>query len=138
MPVSFRILKSRGLVFVKYEGEARFDDTAQAFAEYAQHPDCRPGQKQLVDLSGITSMEKNFTKLMQLQAQKADVFAGNNAETLIVYYAPNPEGLGIAQMILKSWEPFDSVVPIVLDDEAESLAILGLKEASLSELLTSA
>ena len=138
MPISFQVLKSRALVFVQYDGFARIDDAMTAFADYARHPDCRPGQKQLVDLSKVTGVEKDFTKLMELQAQKADVFMNGSAETLIVYYAPTNKGRAIAQMILRSWEPFNNVVPIVLDDETESLAVLGQTETNFSDLLASA
>lgn len=138
MPISFQVLKSRALVFVQYQGIAGIDEAMKAFADYAKHPDCQPGQKQLVDLSKVKGVEKDFIKLMELQAQKADVFMKGSAETLIVYFAPTVEGRTIAEMILRSWEPFNNVVPIVIDDEAESLAILGQKETSFSELLTSA
>lgn len=137
MPVSFQILSDHGLTYVRYEGVATLDESMDVFAQYAVHPDCRPGLKQLVDLSRITQIKFDFPKLMALQAQKADVFMSGPSETLIVYYAPNPQGRSIAQLVLKSWEPFDSVVPIIVDQEVEALAILGLPATSFSELLAS-
>lgn len=134
MSVSFRIFPNRGLVFVRYAGFARLDDTLAAFAEYARHPDCRPGQKQLVDLSGITGYEADFTKLMEIQAKKADVFAAEGVETLMVYFAPGQKLRDLAQLVMRSWEPFDSVVALIQDDEAQALELLGQPERSFDAL----
>ncbi|GAA6202250.1 hypothetical protein [Aquicoccus sp. SU-CL01552] len=134
MSVSFRILPDRGLVFVRYAGVLRLEDTMNAFAEYARHPDCRPGQKQLVDLSAVTDVEQDFVQLMQVQAQKSEVFGDEGAETLMVYVAPHHLGKQLARNILRSWEPFDSVVALVQEDEAHALELLGQPERQLDEL----
>ena len=134
MSVAFHIFPERGLVFVRYTGFARLSDTLAAFGRYAAHPDSRPGQKQLVDLSGITGYELDFTKLMEIQARKADVFAAEGAETLMVYVAPSKETQELAQLVLRSWEPFDSVVALIQEDEAQALELLGQPERSLDAL----
>ncbi|TDK49882.1 hypothetical protein [Antarcticimicrobium luteum] len=134
MSVSFRIFPDRGLVVVRYRGFARLDDTLAAFAEYAAHPESRPGQKQLVDLSGISGYETDFTKLMEVQARKADVFAAEGAETLMVYLAPSKQTRDLAQLVLRSWEPFDSVIALIQEDEAQALELLGQPERSLDAL----
>ncbi|WP_299353132.1 hypothetical protein [uncultured Shimia sp.] len=138
MPVSFRILKSHGLTYVRYEGVATLDETLAAFAEFAQHPDCRPGLKQLVDLTAVQEVKFDFPKLMEMQAKKADVFMAGPAETLIVYLTNASKTSNMAHMILRSWEPFPSVVPRVIEDEAAALSILGLREDSIEALLATA
>ena len=138
MPVSFRILKNHGLVYVRYEGVATMEETMSVFAEYAQHPDCRPGLKQLVDLSQMTKVAFDFPKLMEMQARKADVFMSGAAETLMVYLAQSPEAISVSKSILRSWEPFPWVVPVVVEDEAEALSILGLREGTITALLAEA
>ncbi|MGE4327775.1 MAG: hypothetical protein AB7E21_16970 [Pseudodonghicola sp.] len=135
MSVTYRILPDRGLVYVRYEGFTRLDDTLRIFADYAADPLARPGQKQLVDLSAVTGFEQDFTKLMQVQAQKVDVFAAGGVQTLMVYYAPTPLGRDLAALALRSWEPFDSVVALIQEDEAQSLELLGQRERSFAELL---
>lgn len=135
MSVTFHILANRGLVYVRYDGFARVEDSLRAFGAYAQHPDCRPGQKQLVDLSGVTGFERNYAELFKLQALKADVFNDGAAQTLIVYYAPDREVFGMARLIERSWEPFPSVVSLVQQSEADALALLGQRETSFAELL---
>ena len=138
MPVSFRIFPDRGLVFVTYEGFALLDDSFRAFGAYAAHRHFRPGQKQLVDLSGVTGIETDYVKLFALQARKADVFLGTGAQTLLVYYAPTPVSFAMAESVLRSWEPSGAVIPLVQQDEAEALEILGQPERSFDEFLQAA
>lgn len=135
MPVTFRILPDLGLVYVRYEGFALVAESLAAFADYARHPQCRPGQKQLIDLSGITGFEKNFVQLLKLQAKKAEVFTGHGAQTLIVYYAPDPEAFAMARLIERSWEPFPAVIALVQDNEPGALSILGLPGQTFADLL---
>ena len=135
MSVTFKIIPGRGLVYVRYEGVATVEDSLRAFGEYANHPDCRPGQKQLVDLSGITAFDKDFPKLFELQARKADVFMADGAQTLLVYYAPDELTYSMARLVERSWEPFPSVVAIVQQNEADALELLGQTEKKFSELL---
>ncbi|MGI3184144.1 hypothetical protein [Nioella aestuarii] len=136
--MSFRILSERGLVFVRYTGFARLDESFEVFGQYAAHPDFRPGQKQLVDLSGVTGLEKDYVKLFALQARKADVFLGSGAQTLLDYYAPTPLSLDLAETILRSWEPSGAVIPLIQQDEQEALQLLGQPERSFEELLQAA
>ncbi len=138
MPVSFQILKNKGLVYVRYEGIAGLDDTMRPFAEYAQHPDCRPGLKQFVDFSAVTEVHMDFPGLMKIQAQKAGVFMNGPAETLIIYLAPSPMTQNLAHSIVRSWEPYPSVVPVVIREEVEAMSILGLSETSIEQLLATA
>ena len=135
MPVSYRILPARGLVYVRYEGYARLDDTFEAFARYSRDPDARPGQKQFVDLSRLTGFERDFARLMELQANKADVFHGHHAQTLVLYYAPTPISRDIARHVVRSWRDVPSVIALVQDSESEALALLGLSETSISQLV---
>ncbi|MFY0660965.1 MAG: hypothetical protein JXR15_10760 [Shimia sp.] len=138
MSVNFRIIPTIGLVYVRYDGHANMTDTLQAFSAYAQHPDFQPGQKQFVDLSALSGWDEDYLELMKAQAKKAEAFTGNNAETLIIYFAPSDIGKKLARLALRSWEPFPSVVPILQENEREALAILGLPQSSLDQLLSTA
>ncbi|MCR8549685.1 hypothetical protein M4578_17790 [Salipiger sp. P9] len=135
MSVSFQILPEYGIVYVRYEGFVRLEDTFRAFGEYLEHPQARAGQKHLVDLARVTGVESNFAKMMELQAFKADGFIQNGAETLIVYYAPTKLSYEISSFILRSWEGIDAVVPLVQESEAQALALLGLSQSSFAALL---
>lgn len=138
MPVSFKILPERGLVYVRYTGFAGLDESFEVVGQYARHPDFRPGQKQLVDLSGVTGVEQDYLKFFALQARKADIFLGGAAQTLLVYYAPTPISMNLAEAVIRSWEPSGAVIPLIQEDEAEALQLLGQPERSFAELLQAA
>lgn len=135
MSITFRILPDRGLVYVRYSGRVRIDDSMTAFADYMRHPDCRPGQKHLVDLSAVTSYERNFSRILELQALKTEHFVGQPVETLLAYYAPTAEAQQMAALVLRSWEGTDHIVARVLLTETETLAVLGLSESTIDDLL---
>jgi hypothetical protein len=134
MSVSFRILPGLGLVHVRYRGNMVIRETIAVFADYMQHPDCRPGQKHLVDLSGVTGFDNDFTAIMEMQAIKAGQFVGQPVETLLAYYAPTRLARRVASFVLRSWEGSDHVVARVLDTEAEALAFLGLTMSRFDQL----
>ena len=134
MPVTYKIYKDLGLVHVRYSGFGVIDESFAAIARYLADPAFRPGQKQLVDLSDLTGYEKNYAKLFELQAHKADAFMPG-PETLLVYYTPTGPSKEVGRLIMRSWEDVGaSVVPIILEDETEVLSVLGLGVASLEEL----
>ncbi|TCL09220.1 hypothetical protein BXY66_1265 [Shimia isoporae] len=137
MPASLRILKPHGLVFVDYEGIATLQDTMQVFGEYLSHPDFHPGQKHLVDMSKVDDWEGTYVDLMSSQAHKASAFVGQGAQTLIVYYVPTEIARTIGQLVVNSWEPFPSVVPILVDTEETALSTLGIDFTTFAELLAS-
>jgi hypothetical protein len=138
MPVTFRVLPDRGLVYVRYEGVALMAEGFDAFAAYMRHPDCRPGQKQLVDLSAVTKIDRNFAQIMALQAFKADQFAGRSPETLLVYLAPHPTAAELARLSIRSWEGVGHIVARVMEDEALALTFLGQPEERITDLLARA
>ncbi|RBI85134.1 hypothetical protein DRV85_10805 [Rhodosalinus halophilus] len=138
MPVSFQILPVRGLVYVRYEGFARIAESAELFARYMAHPDFAPGQKQLVDLAGVTGIEADFPKLLGLQARKAEAFLPGGVQTMIVYHAPGAVSRRMAEMVRRSWSEIPSVVPVVVESEVEALEVLGLRERRFAEILQTA
>ena len=134
MSPDFHIFPDRGLVVVRYGAQADADSTGRAFARYMAHPDYRPGQRQLVDLSAVEHVVYDFAGLLKLQAHKADGLMPEQGETLIVYLAPTPATVQMAQFIERSWSGIAGVVPIVVESEAEALALLGQPETSVAAL----
>lgn len=76
MAVSFKILPDRGLVVVTYSGDSSTEETMDASNAYVAHPDYVAGQKQLVDLTHLTSFKKDYVRFMEMQAAKAERLAG--------------------------------------------------------------
>ncbi|MDA3888497.1 MAG: hypothetical protein PF443_06775 [Allgaiera sp.] len=138
MSVSFTILPHRGLVYVRYEGFVHHDDTVAALAAYSRHPDRAPGQKQLIDLAAVTGYDADYTRLLQIQAQKADLFLEQGRQTVMVYFAPTRITHEMAAIVRRSWDGLDGIVMRTAVTEAEALEILGQPERSLTELLAGA
>ena len=139
MPVTTAILPAHGVVIVRYSGHVRVAETEAAIAAYMTHPDRRPGQKQLVDLSGVTGHEPDMVRLMAVQAQKAALFAPPTAaQTLIAYVAPGEAAFAMARMILRSWQGVPGVVASVQRHEEAALDILGLQARRIDELMRAA
>ena len=135
MPLSYRIHPAHGLVYVRYEGFASLDDTFGTFTEYMADPEFRPGQKQLVDLSRVTGFERDYCKLLALQAKKVEAFL-RGPETIICYYAPHRETREMVNLVMRSWAELDAIVAVVQDTEAGALEVLGLAERSFDALAT--
>jgi hypothetical protein len=102
---------------------------------YLAHPDYAAGQKQFVDFSRITGFEKDYVGFMNMQAAKAERLAGQNVQSLAVYYAPTPVSQDVSAMFIRSWADVPEVVTLVQHTEAEALALLGQPEKSVKELL---
>ncbi|MEY8840091.1 hypothetical protein AB9K41_13785 [Cribrihabitans sp. XS_ASV171] len=135
MTISVRILPELSLVYIRYSGLALVAEGADAFAAYLRHPDFRPGQRQLVDLSAVTEVERDFPRLFRLQAEKAAAFMGHEHPVMLVYLAPNEISLGMARLIERSWEGLDGVLVRVASTLQEVNEILGLRADVLEESL---
>jgi hypothetical protein len=138
MPVRFKILPRRNLVIFTYSGHVTLDESAEAVAVAANHPDHRPGMRQLCDLSAVTSVERDFPALMKTQARIAESLLQKPADVVVMFYAPHRIAKEIVQMARRSWEGLNSVIVLEQDDEAEALSLLGLPEPSVAKLLVSA
>lgn len=135
MPLDFYIFPDRGLVVVRYSGHAAIDDTLAATKAYLAHPDYCAGQKQLVDMTQITSYEKDYVRFMNMQAAKAERLAGAGVQSLAVYVAPTPISQEISNMFVKSWDDTEQVVALLQTSEAKALALLGQPETTIDEML---
>ncbi len=138
MPASFQILPQHNLVYVRYSGLMLVEDSLKAFGTYAQHPDARPGQRHLIDLSRITDMERDFARVMQLQAAKGADLAMRETETLMVYFANTPVSRKAAALAKNGWSAGHGVISIVQETEEAALAALGLNADSIDALLEEA
>ncbi|MCR9110110.1 hypothetical protein [Marivita sp. XM-24bin2] len=135
MPAQFQILPQQNLVYVRYSGVMLVEDSLKAFGAYAQHPDARPGQRHLIDLSRITDMERDFARIMQLQATKAADLAMRETETLMVYFANTPVSLRAAALAKNGWSASQGVIAIVQESEEAAMQALGLSFDRFDDLL---
>lgn len=135
MPVSYRILPARGLVFVRFEGRITVDEAGAAFAAFTRDPDRGPVHKHLLDFSGVTGWTADFPGLMRLHAGQLDVLRDAHQEILYVYHAPEGPARPLARVLLPSWEEVPGVVALLQDTEAGALDLLGQPETSFAVLL---
>lgn len=135
MALDFYIFPDRGLVVVRYHGYVTIDDTSAATKAYLAHPDYSAGQKQLVDMTQITSFEKDYVRFMNMQAAKTERLAGAGVQSLAVYIAPTPVSQDISAMFIRSWADIDQVIALVQHSEAEALKLLGQSESTIDEML---
>lgn len=105
-------------------------------AEAAAHPDYRPWMRQLCDLSGVNGVERDFPKLLKMQAKILEDLDPGAEDLMVLFYAPSSPGQEMAHMAQKSWEGLNSVIVRIQDTEAAVLDLLGLPDARLSDLLT--
>lgn len=135
LPVEFHILTQHNLVYIRYDGYIRVDDSIRAFSEYTQHPDFCFGQHQLIDLSLVTNFERDFTKIITHQAQQVDVYIKAKNPPILAFLAPSKASYRMAKAAVRSWDQLDCVIPLVLSNENEALEVLGLADKNLTELL---
>ena len=134
MPFEFTILPKRNLALFTYSGQVSFQESANVVAAAAAHPDHRPSMRQICDVLRVTGVEKNYFGLLKMQAQIVDSLAPKGAERLVIFYAPSKGGQEMAQLARKSWEGLNSVIILVQEDEAATLALIGLPETCLAAL----
>ncbi|MEJ6398686.1 hypothetical protein [Yoonia sp. 208BN28-4] len=132
MGASLRILKSRGIAVLRYWDHFTVQQGEDTLAAYHAHPDAAPGQKHLVDFSGVTSFDPEYVGVLALQAKTADIVLPEGFETILVMYAPNPTGLDMAVMVRKSWEHVPAVIPLIAETKQQAIEYLGQKENDLS------
>lgn len=134
MPMSFYILNDQNCVYVRCQGMITVSETMEAFQDYASRPDFRPGQSQLIDLSDVTDYERDFTKIMSLQAQQADVYLSSDTPIYLIFIAPNSLTQSMAMSSLRSWRNLPGVVPMVLSDLDEAVEVLSANGLSPTKL----
>ena len=135
MPITVDILSQHNLVYVRYSGIMRVSETAEAFAEFAENPEARPGQRHLVDMTRLTDYDRDFPKFMELQAAKIETLAGHGVETFIVYLATTPVGRRAATIGRNGWPEGCGVVAVIQDSEEAALSSLGLPYTSITAML---
>lgn len=135
MPVSFQILHDAALVYVRYTGLASIKDGYEAFSAYLIHPDHRPDQRHLVDLSGVSELEQDFVRLFEFQAGKAAAFMAGRAPVLLIYYAPTEISLRLARSVQRSWEGLDGAIVRLVTEWDAAADILGLRAEILDAMV---
>ena len=138
MPVSFQILPHRQLILFIYSGKVTFQESSEIVGQSARHPAFSPWLRHLCDLSRVTGVERDYLKLLKMHAKIAEDLRPSGHDLLVLFYAPNRAGQSMAEMARRSWQGQSGAIVMIHDREAEALAMFGLRETSMDELLQSA
>ena len=135
MSVTFKVLPEHNLVYVHCAGSVTVAESISAFDSYRAYPDTHPGQSQLVDLSDVVEYERDFTRIMSLQAHQVDVYMEAESPVFLIYVAPNDLTRTMAMAALRSWQNLPGVIPLVLSSLDEALTVLSLDKHDLAGAL---
>ena len=136
MPVGHRILPEKNLAYIWNAGFVAIDECVASMQAFMGDPDRRPGLLFLFDLSRVTEFERDYTRIMELQALMADVVPPSPTPTLVILYAPTKVSREAAAPMRMSWPDNAQVMPRIAETEAEALSISGLSEIDLRALYT--
>lgn len=137
MPMTFRILPNRNLVHSRCRGQVTVAEVLDAIESYQHHENFAPGQSLLIDLSDVTGYERDFTKIMSLQAQQAGISLpsdGSSPDTFyLIYVAPNEMTQAMANASLRSWRDLPGVAALVFERLDQAAEVLGLPMDELAQ-----
>ena len=128
-------MPDKGVVVVRYSGHATVREGMEAFRAYAKHPDYAPGQRQLVDLSGVITFKNTPWDLLKFHALKVSGLIVPGHETLMAFHAPTDVTWSMANQSARSWEGVSTVIARVFAQEDAALSFLGLAETRIRDLI---
>lgn len=134
MSISFQILHDRGVVLAKLTGRVLMQDCLSAAAAYARHPEARPTQPLLIDLSAVTGHETDYVKILQAMARLPDYLWHRGTERLVVCLAPHAQSRQISAAAARAILEIPEGIARIAQTEADALEILGLPERRLCDL----
>lgn len=135
MPVTFRILREIGLIYVRFAGEVGTEETIAAMRECGAHPDFNPADRTIVDFSRATGHDQDWAGLMRMQAVAASSLYSARFVPTLLYWAPTQVGQKMAQAALRSWEGVTAINARILTERDQVIAVLGVHPDKISTLL---
>ena len=138
MPCFYTVFDTHHLVVFTAHGHLTVAECQASLAAYFADPAARSTHRHLLDFSGITDYERDFTAFISLQATLADEVAGDTPSTVLVLHGPDGPPRQVASLIARSWENSGHVVARIATSEADALDMLGVDARQLSELASPA
>ncbi len=135
MAYRIRILPEHDLAYFRYSGTASIDDYLAVVDQYPRHPDFRLGQKNLVDLTRLEDIERDYARILELQARIAGFVQSTQNDIFSVIVAPSAIAQEASQIVLRSWEELNArVVRRMVRNMEEAAVLLGISPAALAPL----
>jgi hypothetical protein len=134
MSISFQIIRDRGVVLARLSGQVRIEECVNAAAAYARHPETRPTQPVLIDLTAVTGYETDYVKILQAMARLPEYLWHRGTERLLVCLAPHALSRQISAAAARAILEIPEGIARIAQTEADALEILGLPERRLCDL----
>ena len=134
MPVSIEVFVNPSLIFLTSTGVITDADSAVAFETYATHPNARPGQNLLNDLSALKESRIDYPKRMKLQSVMEPILAMGNQPRRYVMFAPTPRTRALAEGYRSFWDAVPQIDLTIAQNEASALAALDLPYTTFKAL----
>lgn len=132
MPLEYRILSERNVVYVRCWDYVDLDQSQASLSDYQKNPEYRIGLSQVLDLTGVTGFERNFAGIMKMQASQVEALTSSGETTYFIFVAPDALTRSMANAALKSWREIAPVVPLVLSSLQEAADVLGIAVSDLT------
>ena len=135
MPMSVQVLQDHNLLILKATGLLTVKDIRTAFETYATHPQARPGQHIINDLSRLTEAQIDYDRRLQLQTTMEPILALNTAPRTYVMYAPTKQSRDLAETLTRGyWASTPGITMALVETEAQALQLLDLPYDSFADL----
>lgn len=138
MAVKFYILPEKSLCIVQYHGHVTISETMEEAQRCASHPDFSPSFRHLFDFSKVESHQEEMVEFFTMQAAMVDMYLPTNGELLAVFLVGSPSSHEMVNMVRKTWEGLDAIIIRIQESEAEALALLGLRDTTINDLIAMA
>jgi hypothetical protein len=112
----------------------RIEECVDAAAAYARHPETRPTQPVLIDLTAVTGYETDYVKILQAMARLPEYLWHRGTERLLVCLAPHALSRQISAAAARAILEIPEGIARIAQTEADALEILGRPERRLCDL----
>jgi hypothetical protein len=134
MPINITIIEDKNLAHVRFEGHATATESSEAFEAYLKHPQSRPDQHNIVDLSRVTDFDPEYLKISEFHAQMDAGVALVRATPIYVHIANTPVSRRMAQLTVNALAVSPNIIVRVVDSEERALEVLGLPFKTMAQL----
>jgi hypothetical protein len=118
----------------RLSGQVRIEECVDAAAAYSRHPETRPTQPVLIDLTAVTGYETDYVKILQAMARLPEYLWHRGTERLLVCLAPHALSRQISAAAARAILEIPEGIARIAQTEADALEILGLPERRLCDL----
>ena len=135
MPIEYRTSLDLDLVYARWWGAVDLDQIRVNFVTYLADRNYRPGRRELIDLSGVTSLDLDFERIRLILRDVNDQSPGQPVRTRTVLWAPQDEAYATGRMYQQLADYAGGISVAVYRDEPEALAVFDLPHACMADLV---